>query len=114
MEHHYTIDHLDYSEVILKLIKDDLRISKLLNKLSRVGLDTDAYNTQLHDAIFLLIGFKKDQQTEELKDWYFTKGERIFQVRETANLNAEIEVLAAEIYNELARRLALFYPTNED
>lgn len=113
MEHHYTIDHLDYSEAILKLIKDDLRISKLLHKLSRVGLDVEYFNTQLHEAIFLLIGFKKNQQTEELKDWYFRESEKIFQVREIANLNAEIEVLAAEIYNELARRLALFYPTKE-
>ena len=99
-----TIDYFDYNSAIIQLITDDLRISKLLHGLTLTGLDATHFNTSIHETVFLLIGFKKYEQTEELKDWYFNQTERIIPIELTA-IDGEITKLAHEIYSGLVERL---------
>lgn len=104
MEQHNTIDYFDYHSAIITLIADDLRVSKLINGLTKIGLDASNFNSKIHETIFLLIGFKKYQQTDELKDWYFQQSERIFRIELTAD-EKDLNTLANDIYSGLVERL---------
>ena len=101
-----TIDYFDYHLAIIHLITDDLRISKLIHGLTATGLEANAFNTTIHETVFLLIGFKKYQQTDELKEWYFKQTERIVPIELTA-IDGGINQLSQEIYSGLVERLGI-------
>lgn len=101
MEH---INTFDYFEAVQNLIKDDLRTSKLINRLSDLGLDTSPYQAKFPETIFTFFGFKKHQQTDELKDWYFQLAEQINKVK-FEMLNDEVERISNDIYYGLIERV---------
>ena len=101
-----TINYLDYQLAIINLITDDLRINKLIHGLTATGLEADVFNTSIHETVFLLIGFKKNEQTEELKEWYFNKTEKIIPIELTA-IDGGINQLSQEIYSGLVDRLSI-------
>lgn len=98
------INYFDFHETIIKLITDDLRINKLINGLNSTGLDATTFNTKIHETVFLLLGFKKNEQTEELKEWYFEQAEKVYLI-ELTSIEGGISQLGKEIYSGLIEKL---------
>lgn len=98
----------DLFKLIINLISDDLKVHKYLYNLSLSGIDTNPLQLQLHDGIFLLIGFKMNEVTEEIKQWYFHQTERVFNI-DISNDQQALQNLSAEIlYGLLKERKNVF------
>lgn len=90
----------DLFKLIVGFIADDLKMQKHFYNLSLGGLDSTPLQLNLHEGIFILVGFKKDEITEEVKQWYFQQSERVFNI-DTFNDEIAINKLAAEILEGL-------------
>lgn len=66
---------IDYSHVIIRLIRDDIRNVKLVDSLSRYYTNASNYKLDLHEAVFELMELNNYKDFEELKEWYFNKTE---------------------------------------
>jgi hypothetical protein len=83
----------DYSHVIIRLIRDDIRNIKLVSVLSRYYKNATNYRLDLHEAIFDLMELRNYKDYDELKNWYFSKIENA----KSVSLEAISEV-AFDIY----------------
>lgn len=98
----------DLFKLIINLISDDLKVQKHLYNLNLSGVDTNSLQLQLHDGIFLLVGFKMNEVTEEIKQWYFHQTERVFTI-DISNDQQAFQNLSAEIlYGLLKERKNVF------
>lgn len=91
---------INNQDLILDLIKHELKYNKLIFGLTRLGLLGDCYFPDLERIIYNLIEFEEKDKDEKLfkiydayKDKIITMGIKEF----AANLNE----LALELYNEL-------------
>lgn len=64
---------IDYSKVIIRLIRADIRNIRLMSVLSRYYKNTSDYKLDLHEDIFELMELNNYEDYEELKSWYFNK-----------------------------------------
>lgn len=87
-------------ELILSLIKDDLVNHKLLLGLDALGLRAADYYLNIDDAIFALMGFPENSDSDRVYELYLelTKKARFLSLSETQN---QLNQLAQEIYLEL-------------
>lgn len=84
--------------LILSLIKEDLRCSKLVNGLNELGLDAGKYHTELNNIVFDLMGF--DVQNDSLLEFYFNCLEEVAGVKDVEDMEA-MGALARDIYERL-------------
>lgn len=61
---------IESKELIISLIKDDLRNMRLTYGLSELGLIAEKYSLQLNRTILLLMGFDKEQLDDDIYDKY--------------------------------------------
>jgi hypothetical protein len=67
----------DLFKLIIGLISDDLKLHKHFHHLNRGGLDTTPLNLDLSQKVFVLVGFKETDISEELEYWYFKQAQRV-------------------------------------
>ncbi len=83
----------NYSGLIIRLIRDDIRNIKLVSVLSRYYKDASIYRLNLHEAVFELMELNNYEKIDELKEWYFNKTENAKQV----GLNS-LDTVAIDIF----------------
>ena len=84
-----------FFKATLHLIIADMKGRKLIQAFTTIGLETSPYETNLYQDVFLLAGFATENQTEDLKDWYYRQIEKIQDV-EITDIN-KIDEMAQEI-----------------
>ena len=87
-------------ELIISLIKDDLRNTKLVNGLNKIGLKADDYYLHLSDTIFELMGFEDTPQTETLIEFYYEYSRKIEEIN-IIECSTQIDDLAVDIFEKL-------------
>ena len=55
----------------MTLIESDIVSSKLIFTLNDIGIDANDYLTDISNVVFVLIGIRKENRTEELYKKYF-------------------------------------------
>lgn len=92
----------DLFKLIIGFIADDLKVQKYHYNLSLIGLDSSPLNLNLHEGIFRLVGFKENEISEEITQWYFQQTERVFTI-DITNDEKAFQHLASEILEELIK-----------
>lgn len=92
----------DLFKLIVGFIADDLKMQKHFYNLSLSGLDSTPLQLNLHEGIFILVGFRKDEITEEVKQWYFQQSEKVFGI-DTFKDETALYELAGEILEGLLK-----------
>lgn len=90
----------DLFKLIIGFITDDLKVQKYHYNLSLIGLDSSPLDLNLHEGIFRLVGFKENDITEEIKQWYFQQTERVFNI---VHDEKAFQYLASEILEGLMK-----------
>lgn len=90
------------NELIISLIKDDLRNTKLVNGLNKIGLKAEDYHLNLSDTIFHLMGFEDNSQTDALIEFYYEYSNKVEECDLTLNSN-QLDELAEEIFERLKK-----------
>ena len=93
-------DHLTF---LVELIADDLKIHRHLHLLSLSGLDGALLKTNIHDKVFALAGIAKSKIDDSLREWYFQKAEKVFEI-DIFKDEEQLYKIATEILVELNRR----------
>lgn len=91
-----------FFKATLHLIIADMKERKLIQAFTTIGLDTSPYETHLYQDVFLLAGIPTENQTEDLRDWYYQQIEKIQDV-EITDENIIIE-MAQEVLIDLMKR----------
>lgn len=89
---------MENCSLILSLIKEDLRCSKLVLGLSCLGLDAGKYHTELSTAIFTLMGI--DHNNDQLLTLYFDCIDKVIEVDDVED-QQKMQSMASEIYEKL-------------
>jgi hypothetical protein len=92
----------DLFKLIVGFITDDLKVQKHYHNLSLSGLDTSPLELNLHNGIFILVGFKENNITDEIKQWYFKQTERIYNI-DIINDEKALRNLSSEILEGLLK-----------
>lgn len=92
----------DLFKLIIGFIADDLKVQKYHYNLSLIGLESSPLNLNLHEGIFRLVGFKENDISEEIKQWYFQQTERVFTIDFINDEKAFLD-LTTEILNGLIK-----------
>lgn len=98
----------DLFKLIVGFIADDLKVQKYHYNLSLIGLDSSPLNLNLHEGIFRLVGFKENEISEEIKQWYFQQTERVFTIDIPNDEKAFID-LTTEILDGLIKARKKLY-----
>lgn len=93
---------VDFYDVIVKLIIDDLKIAKLLQGLSIAGMETERFQPRINEAVFFLVGLHKERDSLELKEWYNQQIERVYNVELTES--EKLYEIASDIFLRLNLR----------
>lgn len=93
-------------EIIISLIKDNLKNTRLVVGLDKLGLNASKYHLHLSDTIFQLIGFKSAEYNEKVFTKYVNDSMKVSSV--DIFLSPEkLEALATKIYKDLTKELEL-------
>lgn len=95
---------IESKELIISLIKDDLRNMRLTYGLSELGLVAEKYSLQLNRTILLLMGFDKEQQDDDIYDKYNGYSEKIVRI-DIFEQPELLDELASNIYNFLIKEI---------
>lgn len=71
---------MNRKEIIIQLIEDDIKITRLVFALNKLGFDADPFLIDTHLAVFTLMGIGRDEITEKMAEKYFkmiNKGARL-------------------------------------
>lgn len=94
---------MDKRRQILTLIESELTNSKLIFTLQNIGIEAGGYLTDTSQVVFVLIGIRKENRTEELYKKYF---DLIKQVQYLdLQIKGEKNRLALKIYGLLIANL---------
>lgn len=89
--------------LLISLIKEDLRCSKLVLGLSDIGLDAGKYHTELSTIVFNLMGI--DVKNDGLMMQYFEWIDKVTEVEDVESRSASgvptLEAMAEENYQRL-------------
>ncbi len=93
---------LTEEQLILRLIKDDLINTRLINGLNELGLNAENYFSHLSSTIFKLMGFEDNAATEVVYERYLelTKAVKYISINESQKA---LDEMAFSIYQELCR-----------
>ena len=97
---------MDKKELIISLIKDNLRNTHLLMGLSKLGFDTDKNHLYLSDTIFKLFRFKGDEYEEKVFEKYLIVSMKIASIDIFAHPE-KLEIKANKIYRYLVKKKKL-------
>lgn len=86
---------LSSREVIIQLIKEDLRSSKLVLGLSELGLDAGKYHLNISSLVFNLMGI--NEQNEKLLDIYMEFMDRTMSIPDIEQ-EGILQRMAEELY----------------
>lgn len=89
-------------ELVISLIKDDLINTKLVNGLTKMGLNAEQYTLHLSSTIFELMGFQNGLQTDVLFEFYIEYTKKVDQMNTNSD-TTEIDELAEDIFEKLER-----------
>ena len=64
------MDAATNKKLLISLIKNDLKNTRLVTGLAELGLDSGKYYLSLSEAIFILMGLEKEEQEEQLRETY--------------------------------------------
>ncbi len=84
---------------IVTLIESEIVNSKLVFTLNKIGIDASDYLTDISQVIFIQIGIRKENQTEELYKRYFTLIKQVDYL--DLRIRGEKEKLISKIYDFL-------------
>ena len=87
-------------QLIITLLKNDLHNARLVHGLNTLGLEAHVYFLDLSTAVWQLMGYPKEQITDERHAQYQDLLERAKHMHEAGNIN-ELEGLAVEMYARL-------------
>lgn len=82
---------------IIRLIQDDIKISRLINTLERLNVSASQYNLGNSMVIFSLMGIPEDEQKTEVYFKMVEQGEDLTKY----DSNEKIEELSEEIFKQL-------------
>lgn len=94
---------IEYKNLIISLIKDDLIHTKLINGLDALGLEALDYHIHLSETIFELFGFPDN--SDNAFEYYISELKKARRLSIRKNREA-FDVLALNIFTELERRKA--------
>ncbi len=81
----------DRADMLVKLILDDMKISRLLHGMSQTGMDISSFQPRICEVIFALafIRIEDENKLDKLKDWYFSKikGSFVFEITHERQLH---------------------------
>lgn len=89
------------SNLIIKLIKEDLKSNKLLFGFHQLGIVAEPYHSDLSSIILVLMGFTEND--DQAYAFYQEHMERLTSL-ETAAFHQKIDSLAQELYYQLRIR----------
>lgn len=97
-------------KIIIGLIKDDLRHTKLVSGLNLMGFSSDNYGLNISRALFYVMELNTDdRRLERIRDEYC---ERTARVEEFARNDSEsFDWLAKDIYNWLLKQSKKYQKT---
>jgi|SRR5882757_8409095 len=87
-------------QLIISLIKYDLINTKLVNGLSQLGLNADAYYLHLGSTVLNLMGFAQRTKREAMFNRYMALTARANEI-DISQSNKPMDVLALEVYAAL-------------
>lgn len=87
---------MDYSQIIIRLIRADLRNVHMLKMLSLFYTNASNYKLNLYEDVFELMNLNTYKNYEELKTWYLNQLENAKYVP----INT-LDKVATDIYNGL-------------
>jgi hypothetical protein len=88
---------MNNKEFTLFLIKADIINVKIVNSLNEMGLDEEGYFLNFNKTILSLMGFERDEQTEELYQEYFQLVRKVMLI-EFSESQKPLDDLTMEIY----------------
>jgi hypothetical protein len=94
------MESINNQNLILTLIKSDLRNQKLIRGLDQAGVLAEDFYTDLATPILKLIGFEDSERNDELYEFYDHTVDRLIDL-EVNNFLEKQKMLALELYNEL-------------
>jgi hypothetical protein len=96
----------EHKEIILRLIKDNLKNTLLVSGLNRLGLDAGTYHLNLTESIFGLIGFEEDDFEETVFEKYLILIEELVS-KELLNDAERLKAVSTNIYESLIKEREL-------
>ena len=97
---HIQLPDLTQKELILTLIKTDMRNVKLIKGLENAGALVEHFYSNLNMIVLALIGFKKAQRTDALYALYDKKMDTLIDI-DVADFTDRLNQLAHDFYKEL-------------
>ena len=98
--HAIAIPNLTKKELILCLLKADMRNVKLIQGLESAGALIEDFYSDLSVTILKLIGFEEAERTDEQYQFYDKVMNRLIN-RDVAEFIEQLNYLAVDFYNEL-------------
>lgn len=92
--------NLSQKELVLTLIKADMRNVKLIQGLENAGALVEHFHSDLSVVILKLIGFEDGERTDALYAFYDTKMHMLLDVN-VEMFREKLPYLAVDFYNEL-------------
>jgi hypothetical protein len=88
--------------LIIQIIQNDLKNTRLIIGLNKLGLDASNYYLNLKELLFELLCFEENEQEEQLFEAYVMHAEKI-QSMDMIKHPEKLRELAEEIYNWLMK-----------
>jgi hypothetical protein len=89
-------------ELIIHLIREELRNQRLMRTLEEVGCDSSFFTLNISQVILELAGFT--ERTDQLYEWYFGLLEKSLSETTFDNLDEMLEKWSLSIYIELLEK----------
>ena len=90
-------------EIIIALIKDDIKNTRLVTRLNQLGLEASNYHWNICDVIFKLLGFEDTLQTEETYQYYIEKTQKVSEI-DFSETHFSLDNIVLEIFDNLASK----------
>lgn len=87
---------MNRKEIITQLIEDDIKVTRLVFALNKLGFDADPFLIDTHLAVFALLGIGTDKITEKMMEKYFkmiNKGARLKEEKVRAYVEKSLRFL---------------------
>jgi len=93
---------MNTKELIIRLIKEELRNKRLMHSLEELGFDCTFFTLNISRVVLELAGF--NEITDEMQDWYFQQIEKALVEITFWNLNEKLDKWVLTIYVELLEK----------
>jgi hypothetical protein len=94
---------LKNSALAIKVLKEDIINTKLVNGLRDLNLDAGDYALQLNKVVFELLGFEEERITEEIVDWYYHYVD-VLSIQMKVKDDEELNQMAEKFYHAILEK----------